>query len=103
MLKSSDLIDDPDGSFHEVMYSIHMGGATPPPEPGAERLIVAMRPDKVYVASPGQVSLRLSVRAKGLPCATLGPPRVRPDPRTDRPAAARPPNWAIIGTCADTS
>ena len=44
-----DLIDDPDGSFHQVMYDIHMGGATPPPEPGAERLIVRMRPERVYV------------------------------------------------------
>ena len=44
-----DLVDDPDGSFHQAMYNIHMDGATPPPEPGAERLIVRMRPDKVYV------------------------------------------------------
>jgi PPOX class probable F420-dependent enzyme len=44
-----DLIDDPEGSFHQVIYDIHMGRATPPPEPGAERLIVRMRPDKVYV------------------------------------------------------
>jgi PPOX class probable F420-dependent enzyme len=44
-----DLVDDPDGSFHQVMYNIHMGGATPPPEPDAERLIVRMRPDKVYI------------------------------------------------------
>ena len=44
-----DLVDDPDGSFHQAMYSIHMGGAATPPEPGAERLIVRMRPDKVYV------------------------------------------------------
>jgi PPOX class probable F420-dependent enzyme len=43
------LVDDPDGSFHQAMYDIHMGGATPPPEPGAERLIVRMRPDKFYV------------------------------------------------------
>jgi PPOX class probable F420-dependent enzyme len=44
-----EIIDDPDGSFHQFMYNIHMGGATPPPEPGAERLIVRMRPDRVYV------------------------------------------------------
>jgi PPOX class probable F420-dependent enzyme len=44
-----DLVDDHDASFHQVMYNIHMGGATPPPEPGAERLIVRMRPDKVYI------------------------------------------------------
>jgi PPOX class probable F420-dependent enzyme len=53
-----DLVDDPDGSFHQVMYDIHMGGATPPPEPGAQRLIGRMRPDKIYVpplyqATPG--------------------------------------------------
>lgn len=45
-----ELTDDPDGSFHQVMYDIHMGGATPPPEPGAERLIVRIRPQKVYVS-----------------------------------------------------
>jgi PPOX class probable F420-dependent enzyme len=44
-----DLVDDPDGSFHQVMYDIHMGGATPPPEPGAQRLIVRIHPDRVYV------------------------------------------------------
>jgi len=32
-----------------VMYDIHMGGATPPPEPRAKRLIVRMRLDTVYV------------------------------------------------------
>jgi hypothetical protein len=31
-----DLVDDRDGSFHQVMYDIHMGGATPPPEQGAD-------------------------------------------------------------------
>ena len=45
---TAELTDDPDGSFHQVMYDIHMGGATPPPEPGAERLIVRIRPQKVY-------------------------------------------------------
>jgi PPOX class probable F420-dependent enzyme len=44
-----DLVDDPDGSLLQVMYNTHMGGATAPREPGAERLIVRMRPDKVYV------------------------------------------------------
>ena len=28
-----ELTDDPDGSFHQVMYDIHMGGATHPPSP----------------------------------------------------------------------
>jgi PPOX class probable F420-dependent enzyme len=40
--------DDPAGSFHQVMYDLYMGGATPPPEPGARRLIVRLRPDHVY-------------------------------------------------------
>lgn len=45
-----ELTDDPDGSFHQVMYDIHMGGATPPPEPGARRVIVRMKPQRVYVS-----------------------------------------------------
>jgi PPOX class probable F420-dependent enzyme len=43
-----ELADDPEGAFHRVMYNLHMGGATPPPEPGAERLIVRLRPDRIY-------------------------------------------------------
>jgi PPOX class probable F420-dependent enzyme len=44
-----ELTDDPDGSFHQLMYDLHMGGATPPPEPGAQRVIVRLTPRKVYV------------------------------------------------------
>jgi PPOX class probable F420-dependent enzyme len=44
-----ELTDDPDGSFHQVLYDRYMGGATPPPEPGAQRLIVRIRPQTVYV------------------------------------------------------
>jgi PPOX class probable F420-dependent enzyme len=44
-----ELTEDPDGSFHQVMYGRHMGGATPPPEPGAQRLIVRIRPQAVYI------------------------------------------------------
>jgi PPOX class probable F420-dependent enzyme len=43
-----ELADDPEGAFHQVMYDLHMGGATAPPEPGAERLIVRLRPDHLY-------------------------------------------------------
>jgi PPOX class probable F420-dependent enzyme len=43
-----ELIEDPDGGFHQVMYDLHMGGATPPPEPGAQRLIVRLRPTHTY-------------------------------------------------------
>jgi PPOX class probable F420-dependent enzyme len=44
-----ELTDDPDKSFLQVMYDLHMGGATPPPEPGAERVIVRVTPQKVYL------------------------------------------------------
>ena len=44
--------DDPDGSFHQVMYDLHMGGGTPPPEPGAHRLIVRIHPYRAYAALP---------------------------------------------------
>lgn len=46
-----ELTDDPDGSFHQVMYDLHMGGETPPPEPGAQRVIVRLRPQSVYHVS----------------------------------------------------
>jgi PPOX class probable F420-dependent enzyme len=48
---TAELVDDPDGSFHQEMYDIHMGGATPPPEPGAERVIVRIHPRRVYLPS----------------------------------------------------
>lgn len=47
-----ELTDDPDGAFHQVMYGLYMGGATPPPEPGAHRLIVRVRPRRAYAALP---------------------------------------------------
>jgi PPOX class probable F420-dependent enzyme len=47
-----DLTDDPDGAFHQVMYGFHMGGATPPPEPGAQRVIVRVRPQRAYAPFP---------------------------------------------------
>jgi PPOX class probable F420-dependent enzyme len=47
-----DLTDDPDGSFHQVMYDIYMGGATPPPEPGAERVIARLAPQSIYELPP---------------------------------------------------
>jgi PPOX class probable F420-dependent enzyme len=49
---TAEVIDDPDGAFHQVMYDLHMGGATPPPEPGAHRLIVRIRPYRAYAALP---------------------------------------------------
>jgi PPOX class probable F420-dependent enzyme len=44
--------DDPDGAFLQVIYALRMGGATPPPEPGARRLIVRVRPRRVYAPFP---------------------------------------------------
>jgi PPOX class probable F420-dependent enzyme len=47
-----ELTDDPDGAFHQMMYNLHMGGATPPPEPGAHRLTVHIHPQRAYAALP---------------------------------------------------
>jgi len=44
-----EMTDDQDGAFHQEMYELHMGGATPPPEPGAQRVIVRIAPRRVYV------------------------------------------------------
>jgi PPOX class probable F420-dependent enzyme len=49
-----ELTDDPDGAFHQEMYNVHMGGATPPPEPGARRVIVRIIAQHIYVPTfPG--------------------------------------------------
>jgi PPOX class probable F420-dependent enzyme len=51
------LTDDPSAAFHQEMYDIHMGGTTPPPEPGVERVIVRIVPQRIYVpAFPGYSS-----------------------------------------------
>ena len=44
--------DDPDAAFHQVIYDLHMGGAPAPSEPGAERLIVRLRPKRIYAPPP---------------------------------------------------
>jgi PPOX class probable F420-dependent enzyme len=44
-----ELTEDPGPTFHEEMYAMHMGGATPPPEPGAQRVIARIVPQRVYV------------------------------------------------------
>ena len=43
------LIDDPNGEFHQEIYDLHMGGASPPPEPGVERVIARIVPRRIYV------------------------------------------------------
>jgi PPOX class probable F420-dependent enzyme len=47
-----ELTDDPGGAFHQEMYDLYMGGATPPPEPGARRLTVRIHPHRAYAALP---------------------------------------------------
>ncbi|WP_327141186.1 PPOX class F420-dependent oxidoreductase [Nocardia sp. NBC_01327] len=39
-------------NFHDVVYGRYMDGATPPPEPEAERLIVRITPDRIYAFPP---------------------------------------------------
>ncbi|HEY6499526.1 MAG TPA: PPOX class F420-dependent oxidoreductase [Streptosporangiaceae bacterium] len=50
-----ELTEDPENAFHQVMYDLHMGGAPAPVEPGAERLIVRLRTERVY-APPAYVT-----------------------------------------------
>jgi PPOX class probable F420-dependent enzyme len=47
-----DIAEDPEKVLLQEMYKQYMGGQAPPPEPGAERLIVRIRPEKVYVWPP---------------------------------------------------
>jgi PPOX class probable F420-dependent enzyme len=47
-----EISEDPDKKLLHEMYARHMGGTTPPPEPEAERLIVRITPEKLYVWPP---------------------------------------------------
>ena len=47
-----DITEDPEKRLLFEMYDRHMGGAAPPPEPDAERLIVRITPVKVYQFPP---------------------------------------------------
>jgi hypothetical protein len=49
---SVEITDDPEKRLLYEMYDRYMGGAAPPPEPEAERLIVRIRPEKVYRFPP---------------------------------------------------
>jgi PPOX class probable F420-dependent enzyme len=49
---SVQLTDDPGGTLHQVMYDLHMGGATPPPEPGRG---TADRPAPAETNAPTQL------------------------------------------------
>ena len=44
-----EITDDPEKKLLHEMYARHMGGKTPPAEPQAERLIVRITPEKLYV------------------------------------------------------
>ncbi|WP_338772568.1 PPOX class F420-dependent oxidoreductase [Nocardia vulneris] len=46
------LIDDPEKVLLHQMYAKYMAGATPPPEPAAERLIVRITLERVYAFPP---------------------------------------------------
>jgi PPOX class probable F420-dependent enzyme len=49
---TAELTDDPGGVLHQVIYGLYMGGATPSPEPGAQRVAVRIRPQRAYAALP---------------------------------------------------
>ena len=47
-----EITEDPEKVLLHDMYNRYMGGKTPPPEPDAERLIVRITPEKLYVWPP---------------------------------------------------
>jgi PPOX class probable F420-dependent enzyme len=47
-----DITEDPEKTLLHEMYDRYMNGATPPPEPDAERLIVRISPERVYQWPP---------------------------------------------------
>jgi PPOX class probable F420-dependent enzyme len=47
-----DITDDPEKTLLREMYDRYMNGATPPPEPDAERVIVRVHPEKLYFWPP---------------------------------------------------
>ena len=47
-----DIADDPNKTLLYEMYDRYMGGATPPPEPDAHRLIVRINPRKLWQWPP---------------------------------------------------
>jgi PPOX class probable F420-dependent enzyme len=47
-----EITEDPTKQLLHDMYDRFMNGATPPPEPGAERVIVRVLPERVYLFPP---------------------------------------------------
>ncbi|MGW0246527.1 PPOX class F420-dependent oxidoreductase [Nocardia goodfellowii] len=52
---SVEITEDPENKLGHEMYARYMGGASHPPEPGAERLIVRITPERVYTWPPRAV------------------------------------------------
>lgn len=48
----AEITDDPENTLGHEMYARYMGGASHPDEPGAERLIVRIVPDKLTTYVP---------------------------------------------------
>ncbi|MGI6873880.1 MULTISPECIES: PPOX class F420-dependent oxidoreductase [Amycolatopsis] len=46
---------DPGKELPVVMYRLYMGGQEPPPEPGAERVVVRIFPEHVNLFPPAEV------------------------------------------------
>ena len=53
-----DIADDPEKALLHEMYQRYMNGATPPPEPEAERVIVRVHPEKLYFWPPLQAAAK---------------------------------------------
>jgi PPOX class probable F420-dependent enzyme len=58
-----DITDDPDKTLLREMYDRYMNGATPPPEPDAERVIVRVHPEKLYFWPPLPVATERNAHA----------------------------------------
>lgn len=52
---ATELTPDPDKTLLHEMYNRYMNGATPPPEPEAERLFVRITTERVYTWPPGEL------------------------------------------------
>jgi PPOX class probable F420-dependent enzyme len=50
-----EITDDPQKTLLYEMYDRHMGGAAPPPEPDARRVIVRITPERLYQWPPAPV------------------------------------------------
>lgn len=46
------ITDDPDKALLHEMFDRYMGGAEPPPEPEAQRVVVRIAPDKINLWPP---------------------------------------------------